>query len=228
MAMITFDRARTQSNWLVPMALVAFGSLAAWKASEFTGLRFKPFQTDALMGDLTALFLISLFLERTLEVFLATWRDFGRVQLQQEVDRADGAAKSAADAKAAAEKALAAAPGDPKAVAALADAAAPLQEAERCALQKQHELDAYKTQTARASFICGLVAGVVIAIAGARALSPLLAELPAPGSPQLLVVTIVDVLVTAGLIGGGSDGIHKLVSVITDYLDATRDKVAGK
>jgi hypothetical protein len=42
------------------------------------------------------------------------------------------------------------------------------------------------------------------------------------------VVTIVDVVITAGLIGGGSDGIHKLVSVITDYLDATRDKVAGK
>ena len=50
----------------------------------------------------------------------------------------------------------------------------------------------------------------------------------ATGTPQQLLVTIVDVVITAGLIGGGSDGIHKLVSVITDYLDAARGKVAGK
>ena len=65
-------------------------------------------------------------------------------------------------------------------------------------------------------------------MAGARALAPLLAAQPPAGSPQALVVTMVDVVITAGLIGGGSDGIHKLVSVITDYLDAIRDKVAGK
>jgi hypothetical protein len=147
MAVMTIDRARTQANWLVPMALVTLGSLAAWKASEFTGLHFRPFQADAIMGDLTALFLISLFLERTLEVFLATWRDFGRVQLQQEVDRADGAVKAATDAKAAAEKALAAAPGDPKAVAAPHRGRA--REAERCALRSSTRLGACKTDRAR-------------------------------------------------------------------------------
>jgi hypothetical protein len=36
------------------------------------------------------------------------------------------------------------------------------------------------------------------------------------------------VVITAGLIGGGSDGIHKLVSVVTDYLDAARANVAAK
>jgi hypothetical protein len=30
---------------------------------------------------------------------------------------------------------------------------------------------------------------------------------------------------TAAIIGGGSDGIHKMVSVITDFLDVTRKKV---
>jgi len=228
MAIITLDRARTQTSWLFPMALVALGSVAAWKASEFSGLNFKPFQASDIMGDLTALFLISLFLERTLEVFLASWRDFGRKKLEQEAAHADADAQAAAAAKDAAEKALAASPGDPKAIAALAAAAAALQDAQRLVLTRQHELDDYKTQTARASFVCGLVAGVVIAIAGARCLSPLLETLPPAGSPQLLVVTIVDVVITAGLIGGGSDGINKLVSVVTDYLDATRDKVAGK
>lgn len=203
MAMITFDRARTQSNWLFPAALVACSAVAAWQASTFTGLAFKPFKADEVVGNLTALFLISAFLERALEVFLTSWRDADRRKLEHEIAHALADAKAAPDSTAAAE-------------------------AQRRVLQKRHELHLYKAQTARASFICGLVAGVVIALAGARALTPLLAALPPAGSPQLLVVTIIDVVITAGLIGGGSDGIHKLVSVITDYLDATRAKVAGK
>jgi hypothetical protein len=199
MAMITFDRTKAQSNWLFPAALVAGSAVAAWQASTFTGLAFKPFNVDEIIGNLTALFLISVFLERALEVFLTSWRDGGRRKLEHEI------AHAVAEAK-----------------------AAPSAEAERLVRQARHALHLYKAQTARASLICGLVAGAVIALAGARALSPLLGALPPAGSPQLLVVTIVDVVITAGLIGGGSDGIHKLVSVITDYLDATRDKVAGK
>ncbi len=199
MAIITFDRTRTQTNWLFPAALVAASAVAAWQASAFTGLAFKPFKAEEIVGNLTALFLISLFLERALEVFLTSWRDAGRRKLEHEI------AHAVADAK-----------------------AAPAAEAERRVRQARHELHLYKAQTARASFMCGLVAGAVIALAGARALSPLLVALPPAGSPQLLLVTIVDVVITAGLIGGGSDGIHKLVSVITDYLDAARDKVAGK
>jgi hypothetical protein len=203
MALITLDRARTPSTWLFPAALVAASAVAAWQASAFTGLAFKPFRAEEIVGNLTALFLISLFLERALEVFVSSWRDADRRKLEHEILHAVADVKAAPDSRAAAE-------------------------AERLVRDKRHALHLYKAETARASFACGLIAGVVIALAGARALSPLLAALPAPGSPQLLVVTIVDVVITAGLIGGGSDGIHKLISVVTDYLDATRGKVAGK
>ncbi len=203
MAIVTFEPGKTQTNWLFPVALVALSAAAAaWQASNFTGLAFKPFKADEIVGNLTALFLISVFLERALEVFVSCWRDADRRKLEHEI------AHAVCDAKAA----------DPQAVA----------ECERQVLQKRHELHIFKDKTGRASFICGLVAGAVIALAGARALGPLLSSLPTTGSPQALVVTIVDVVITAGLIGGGSDGIHKLVSVITDYLDAVRTKVAGK
>jgi hypothetical protein len=198
MAIITLDRARTQTNWLFPAALVVAAALAAWQASGFSALAFKAFNAGEIVGNLTALFLISVFLERALEVFLTSWRDAGRRTLEHEIAHTQAAAE-----------------------------AAPSADAERALRDARHALDLYKAQTARASFVCGLVAGVVIALAGARALSPLLVA-PPTGSEQLLVVTIVDVVITAGLIGGGSDGIHKLVSVITDYLDATREKVAGK
>jgi hypothetical protein len=203
MAIITFEPGKTQANWLFPAALVTLSAAAAWQASNFTGLAFKPFHADEIVGNLTALFLISAFLERALEVFVSSWRDADRRTLEHDILHAAAAVKAAADAGAAAE-------------------------AERLVREKRHALHLYKARTARVSFICGLVAGAVIALAGARALGPLLVELPAPGSAQALVVTIVDVVITAGLIGGGSDGIHKLVSVITDYLDAVRGKVAGK
>jgi hypothetical protein len=203
MAIVTFEPVRTQSNWLFPAALVALSAAAAWQASNFTGLAFKPFRAEEIIGNLTALFLISVFLERALEVFVTWWRDVDRLKLEQEIAQAEADAKAVADRKAAAQ-------------------------AGRLVLQKQQELDLFKAQTARRSFMCGLVAGAVIAVAGARALEPLLVTLPPAGSAQALVVTIVDVVITAGLIGGGSDGIHKLVSVITDYLDATRGKVAAK
>jgi len=203
MAILTFEPARTQSNWLFPAALVALSAAAAWQASNFTGLAFRPFQADEIVGNLTALFLISLFLERALEVFVSSWRDADCRSIEHDIRHALAAAKAAPDAAAAAE-------------------------AERTVREKRHALQLYKAKTARVAFTCGLTAGAVIALAGARALAPLLAALPPAGSPQALVVTIVDVVITAGLIGGGSDGIHKLVSVITDYLDAVRTKVAGK
>jgi hypothetical protein len=199
---ITFEAPRARSTWLFPAALVALSAAAAWPASSFTGLAFKPFRAEEIVGNLTALFLISVFLERALEVFVSWWRDGDRLQLEQDL------AHAVADSKAALPAAAA--------------------EAERLVRQKRHELAAFRAQTERRSFMCGIVAGAIIALAGARALAPLLVELPADGSPQLLVVTVVDVVITAGLIGGGSDGIHKLVSVITDYLDAARAKVAAK
>jgi hypothetical protein len=203
MAIVTFEAPKPQATWLFPAALVAASAAAAWLAGNFTGLAFKPFQADEIVGNLTALFLISLFLERALEVFVSSWRDADCRTLEHDIRHALAAAKAAPDAAAAAE-------------------------AERTVREKRHALQLYKAKTARVAFTCGLVAGAVIALAGARALGPLLVHLPQPGTPQALVVTIVDVVITAGLIGGGSDGIHKLVSVITDYLDAVRGKVAAK
>jgi hypothetical protein len=203
MAIVTFEPPKTPASWLFPAALIAASAAAAWQASNFTGLAFKPFSGEEIVGNLTALFLISAFLERALEVFVSSWRDAARRALEQDVLHAAADVKATADAAAAAE-------------------------AQRQLREHRRALHLFKAKTARVTFACGLIAGAVIALAGARALGPLLVQLPPAGSPQALVVTIVDVVMTAGLIGGGSDGIHKLVSVITDYLDAVRGKVAGK
>jgi hypothetical protein len=62
---------------------------------------------------------------------------------------------------------------------------------------------------------------------GVRGLQPLVvtesfAQLPAN---QMHVFRIMDVLLTGGLIGGGSDGIHKVLQVFLDYTDKTRSRI---
>ena len=186
---------------IIPLTLAAAGAGLAWVTGDFIGLQFKPFEAAAIIGELTALFLISLFLERALEVFLASWRDHGRLDLEHALAQAKADAAVALDAnKAAAQQAV---------------------------LQAQAVLDKYRAVTANYTFACAVGAGIIVAIAGARTLGPLLADNPIPGPHQHSLMTVVDVLITGGLIGGGSAGVHKLVSVITDFLDSTRTKAAG-
>src|ERR1700741_3568973 len=103
MAIVTLEAPRPQATWLFTATLVVASAAAAWLAGNFTGLAFKPFQADEIVGNLTALFLISLFLERALEVFVSSWRDADCRTLEHDIRHALAAAKAAPDAAAAAE-----------------------------------------------------------------------------------------------------------------------------
>ena len=48
------------------------------------------------------------------------------------------------------------------------------------------------------------------------------------GAWQATVFNGMDILITGGLIGGGSEGIYKLVTLITDFLDTTRAKTKNQ
>jgi hypothetical protein len=87
----------------------------------------------------------------------------------------------------------------------------------------EQQLDKHQCETRRIAFAAGVIMGTVISALGVRVVQPLI-QLPSNGQ-QLVLFNLVDVLLTAGLIGGGSDGIHKVVSVFTDFLDVTRQKI---
>ena len=90
----------------------------------------------------------------------------------------------------------------------------------------QADLSRYKEVTARIAFLIGLSAGILISIVGVRVLDPLIDfDTTMATALQVSVFKFADIVVTGGLIGGGADGIHKLVSVITDFLDQTRAKI---
>ncbi len=67
----------------------------------------------------------------------------------------------------------------------------------------------------------GVALGLALAVLGVRVLEPLVeADVLLLAQPwQAKGFRLYDVLLTGGLIGGGADGIHKLVSVFTTKFD---------
>jgi hypothetical protein len=79
----------------------------------------------------------------------------------------------------------------------------------------------FKASTRRVAFAGALVFGLTISAIGVRGLELFVdpAVFDTLTSTQRTVFRTVDVLVTASLIAGGADGMHKLVSVFTNGMD---------
>ncbi len=171
------------------------------------------FKTSKLFPLLSSLLLIALFVERTLEVFLTTWR--GPVaagkdrdielknkeisnmesQVPKETDEIDGARDELKEFVKGREE--------------------------------------YRMQTRSLSLGLGLFAGVLVSAVGIRALRELVASVPAEGL-QAIFFNFVDIVLTGCLIAGGSDGIHKISELYNSFIGSTtkiadeRGKKAGK
>lgn len=84
----------------------------------------------------------------------------------------------------------------------------------------------YKAKTARIAFLAGLSVGILVSIAGVRVLFPLVSwDMEVVGS-QGTLFNILDIVLTGGLIGGGSEGIHRVMSLILDFVDSNRAKLS--
>jgi len=72
--------------------------------------------------------------------------------------------------------------------------------------------------------------GTLVAIGGLRGLAWLVGEptaSPVAGLPaQRTFFRLIDVLLTGMVIGGGADGVHKIVLFVTDILEPTRSPAA--
>lgn len=158
---------------------------------------FRVFAATDVLRLLTSLFTIALFLERSLEVFVTTWRGPEAADIESQVKTAEQLIQMAQ-------------PG-------LSNKPAAEQLATLRKLQAQ-----YKSKTQRYALWAGLGFGIVISAVGVRsletfAMADALTKLPAV---QLVAFRVVDVLLTGGLIAGGSEGIHKLTQVYTNFMDA--------
>ncbi len=140
------------------------------------------------LTQLGILYIVALFVERSLEVLIKAWRQGGKSCLVENARSAEG------ESKAKAERAL----------------------------------EKYKAGTQRRALLVGLTLGFLVSLSVIRLLGPIF-EFDAENARlfQQALFQLTDIIVTAGLIAGGSATIHELMALIDDFLSKSR-KSANK
>lgn len=88
-------------------------------------------------------------------------------------------------------------------------------------------LDLYPAHSQRLALFCAFVISLLTAMMGVRAIEMLVDQSVVAGAPgpQRGLFVHVDILVTALLLTGGADGIHKVVAAFTAFVEQTKDNV---
>jgi len=91
--------------------------------------------------------------------------------------------------------------------------------------EAEKALEDYKTGTQRRALLVGLTLGILVSVSGVRLLGPIFEFGAADAwSFQQAVFQFTDIIVTAGLIAGGSATIHKLMALVDDFLRKSRTR----
>lgn len=141
-----------------------------------------PFQTA--LTQLGILYIVALFVERSLEVLIKAWRQGRRSSLEEKVRLAANSDKAAAE----------------------------------------KNLQEYKAGTQRRALLVGLTLGAMVSLSGVRLLGPIFAPAGAEAPFQQAVFQFTDIILTAGLIAGGSATIHELMALVDDFLKTSRKR----
>jgi hypothetical protein len=192
------------------VALVPFAGLLAlpvWLAPA--PVVFKEFGVAEIAQLMTILLVVALLAERALEIFVGTWRGPVATQhettvrvLGEEVARLERLAES-----------------DPRV---LGEARAALEQAKR---QEQQ----YRCGTRQVVLWTGLGLGLLVSGVGLRALETLIdPALSGWSAGQGAAFRLVDVVLTGGVIAGGSEGVHRIATVFDNFMNATAKRAKGE
>lgn len=152
-------------------------------------IHFKQFSAAEFTQQLSPLMLAALFIERSLEVFITTWRGGGEAELQRSVAKADADAKS-----------------DPTKLSDLHSA------------QDKLSIYKSSTQKVAlpAALVIGLLVSA-LGIRGLGNLLDPNAFVGHP--TQHAWFTVADVFLTGSVLGGGSDVVHSIITAFTGFLN---------
>lgn len=81
----------------------------------------------------------------------------------------------------------------------------------------------YRNQTKKITNFAGLIIGFGVGLSGVRVLQPFVQELNLVKWQAILFHTI-DILLVAGLLSGGSSGIHRITRIYNEFTDLAREK----
>lgn len=154
---------------------------------------FKDFSQSALLEIVTSLLVVSVFAERAVEAFLIPVRTPERQKIEQDIGRLKTAA---------------------------AEGSPPDAELLKALKEKEYELDAYRLCTARHAYWTSFALGLAVSLAGVRALSGLVDAEKITGLHSAFF-NLVDIVITGGVIAGGSAAIDKMGRRISTTLQLT-------
>jgi hypothetical protein len=235
-------RAYVQKPWFIALVSAAIIAVALHFGSSRLAFQDKVLET-VTQKLLPGLFAVAVFLERSLAVLNDIW--FGqeremhertlrnaRGELQRTQANLEGARQTQIAVVQAASRAA-----SPEAAAA-AKPTLELEAAERPALRTKADELSQQVQAATANLTAiegkqdrlrlglGFVFAVVISAAGVRTLGELLAT--PTGGFQLGLFQTADILMTAGILAGGSTGINSIADLLGTYVDTARQRAAAR
>uniref|UniRef100_A0A8J7ADK7 Uncharacterized protein n=1 Tax=Desmonostoc muscorum LEGE 12446 TaxID=1828758 RepID=A0A8J7ADK7_DESMC len=239
-------RLSSESPLFIVLIIISFlvVTLSTWLSSQpFT---FRPFGLNDIIQTLTLPLFISLLVERSLEVFITTWRSAFIESLDIEIQRQ----KVLIDEK----LKLAKEQNQQSNIAKLKSNQASILPPEGMSLEQQiiqnfiqsqeevllvvkPELDdlnakerqraAYKADTRTIALWTSLLLGLLISAIGIRSIEPLVI-IDLNNQIQVVIFRSLDALLTGGLIAGGSEGIHKIIQVFINFMEATSQQIKDK
>jgi hypothetical protein len=186
-------------NKYLPWILIVAAAIVALAAASWPAVQFAKLDGSEFMSHLGALLLFALLIERTVEVFLTIWRAEESNKRQAQVQSLILAGKSADDAG--------------------------LKTA-------QNNLLEYRAETQRWALPASFIIGLLIASFGVRVIEQFMAvpnnqAFNGPGETQLWWFRVADIFLTAALLAGGADPIHKLMDSFRKFMEASSAKASG-
>ncbi|UCE06080.1 MAG: hypothetical protein JSW07_21250 [bacterium] len=195
------------NNVKIFFIIIVIGALSFpfWLTPESASL--KNIDVTDIGQLLGTLFVIALFLERALDVFLTTWRAEHSEELDQSIQECQ---HKISEFKVQSEDYRNANKAE------LDNLIKKLKET------KQEKLT-HSSNTRIIAMWIGLFFGVLISAVGVRTLGTLTNPATLP-LKQKSLFNFIDVLLTGGLIAGGSDSIHKLTELYRNFVETTSKK----
>jgi len=184
-----------RSTVLLGVPFAAIVALPLWLAPEHSVV--KNFGAADVVQLLTILFVVALLAERAIEIYVGAWRGPTATHLEAVVKTREGAVAEH--------------------LAASSDGAA-LSEARKALEDAKAEERRYTCATRQHALWLGLVLGLLVSGVGLRALETLI-DSRGWAPSQLAAFRVIDMVLTGGVIAGGSEGIHRVATVFENFMN---------
>lgn len=237
-------RLSPESPLFILLIIISFlvVTLSTWLSSKPFVL--KPFGINDIIQLLTLQLFISLLLERSLEVFITTWRGPFIEQLDISLQQEKALISEKIKLMEIQQKQVPSLESNqvsglpPEGMSLEQQIIQNFTQNQQDSLkifkpqtddinEKERQRTAYKSDTRTIALWTSLLFGLLISAIGVRSIEPLLViDLDNP--IQVVIFRCLDVFLTGGLIAGGSEGIHKLIKVFLDFMEATSKQIKNQ